>query len=107
MENLEEILLLLHEASESSGKDIYIDTDVYDKEGFYIVISESGKIGAFGMIIDDLNNQEEKNLFLVLDDKRIKYLNDEGFSLNDFYKVMGEKLFKKYDLEKFIQEMTT
>lgn len=107
MENLEEILLLLHEASETSGKDIYIDTEVYNKEGFYIVISESGKIGAFGTVIDDGNEYSEKNVFLVLDDKRIKYLNDEGFGLDDFYKVMGEKLFKKYNLEQFIHEMTS
>ena len=107
MENLEEILLKLHNASEDLGKDIYVDTDVYEKEGFYIVISESGKIGAFGTVIDDLNENGEKNIFLILDENKIKYLHDEGFNLQDFYKVMGEKLFRKLDLEDFILEMTS
>ena len=107
MENLEEILFKLHSASEELGKDIYVDTDVYEKEGFYIVISESGKIGAFGTVIDDTNDNGEKNIFLVLDENKIKYLHDEGFNLQDFYKVMGEKLFQKLDLEDFILEMTS
>jgi hypothetical protein len=107
MENLEEILFKLHSASEELGKDIYIDDEVYQKEGFYIVISESGKIGAFGTVVDDVNDSCEKNIFLVLDENKIKYLHDEGFNLQDFYKVMGEKLFRKLNLEDFIIEMTS
>lgn len=105
MESLEQILCKLHTASQHYGKDIYIDTEVYEKEGFYIVISESGKIGAFGTVIDNESDHYERNVFLLLDENRIKYLNDEGFCLNDFYKVMGEKLFRKLNSDDFIHEM--
>jgi hypothetical protein len=105
MENLEEILLELHNVAENTGKDVFVDTDIYDRDGFYIVVTEDGRIGAFGTVIDEENNAEQ-NIFLVLDDKKIKYLNDEGFTFSDFYKVMGEKLFKKLDKVTFISEMT-
>jgi hypothetical protein len=104
MDNLEAVLLELHSISEDTGRDIYIDTDIYDQEGFYIVVSESGKIGAFGFVLQD-NNTEEMT-FLILDHNKVKYLNDEGFKLNDFYKVMGEKLFRKLDKQTFLAEMS-
>jgi hypothetical protein len=44
--------------------------------------------------------------FLILDHNKVKYLNDEGFKLNDFYKVMGEKLFRKLNKETFLTEMS-
>lgn len=105
MESLEEIIGNLYQASEETGNDIYIDSDVYEKEGFYVVVSESGKIGAFGIAIDE-ETEEEKNIYLLLNDKTIKYLNDEGFQFNDFYKAMGEKLFKFLEKEEFIKEMS-
>lgn len=104
MDNLEAILLELHGISEDTGRDIFIDTDIYAQEGFYIVVSESGKIGAFGLVLQD-NNAEEMT-FLILDHKKVKYLHDEGFKLNDFYKVMGEKLFRKLNKETFLTEMS-
>jgi hypothetical protein len=104
MDNLEAVLLELHSISEDTGRDIFIDTDIYDQEGFYIVVSESGKIGAFGLVLQDDNTEEIT--FLVLDHNKIKYLNDEGFKLNDFYKVMGEKLFCKLDKQSFLTEMS-
>ena len=72
MDNLEAVLLELHSISEDTGRDIFIDTDIYDQEGFYIVISESGKIGAFGFVLQDNDTQEIT--FLVLDHHKIKYL---------------------------------
>ena len=104
MDNLEAVLLELHSISEDTGRDIFIDTDIYDQEGFYIVVSESGKIGAFGFVLQD--NDTEEIAFLILDHHKIKYLHDEGFKLNDFYKVMGEKLFRKLSKETFLTEMS-
>lgn len=106
MESLEEILCELKAASDESGKDLFIDPDVYAKDGFYIVVSEAGKIGAFGTIVDGHDDFFSKNVFLVLDDNKIRYLNDEGFKLDDFYKVMGEKLFRHMEKDAFIREMT-
>jgi hypothetical protein len=104
MQELEEILCELYHASEEAGKEVYVDTDVYDEEGFYIVISQKGHIGAFGTVTEE--DGHEHNIFLVLDDKRVKYLHDEGFHLDEFYKAMGEKLFIKLSKEAFIAEMT-
>lgn len=104
MDYLEAVLLELHSISEETGRDIFIDTDMYNQEGFYIVVSESGKIGAFGFVLQDNNIQQIT--FLVLDQAKIKYLHDEGFKLNDFYKVMGEKLFCKLDKVTFLAEMS-
>ena len=106
METLEEILCELKAASDESGKDIFIDPEVYEKDGFYIVVSHEGKVGAFGTVVEDTGDFIEKNIFLVLDHNKIRYLNEEGFKLNDFYKVMGEKLFRKLEKEDFIKEMT-
>jgi len=104
MDNLEAVLLELHNISEDTGRDIFIDTDIYEQEGFYIVVSESGKIGAFGLVLKE--DETEEITFLILDHNKIKYLNDEGFKLSDFYKVMGEKLFRKLNKQTFLVEMS-
>ena len=104
MESLDEILCQLKDSSDESGKAIYIDPEIYQKDGFYVVVSEEGKVGACGTIVED--DFLEKNIFLVLDDKKIKYLHDEGFHLNDFYQAMGEKLFRRLGKNDFIHEMT-
>lgn len=103
MQELEEILCELYHASEEAGKEVYVDTDVYEQEGFYVVVSQRGAIGAFGTVVED--DGHEHNIFLVLDEKRIKYLHAEGFKLNDFYQAMGEKLFIRMNKEAFIAEM--
>lgn len=104
MQELQEILYELYQASEQAGKEIYVDTDVYDEDGFYIVISHKGLIGAFGTVVE--KDGHEHNVFLLLDDRRIKYLHDEGFELDEFYNAMGEKLFIRMTKQAFITEMT-
>lgn len=87
MSELDLVLKDLKRHAAILGVDLFIDDTIDKNRKLYVVVSENGMVGATGYCDDD------ELVFLFLDNKKVKYLFDEGFDFEDFYKIMGDKLF--------------
>lgn len=86
------------------GAGIFIDDNIDNERNLYVVVNDKGIIGAFGLC-KDCSTEDNGVIFMFLDRSKIKYLFDEGFCTNDFYKIMGEKLFITVDKEEFYSKI--
>ena len=99
MDELGTVLEELRHTSVLKGVDLFIDDSIDKNRRLYVVVSENGMVGATGYCDDN------ELVFLFLDNKKVKYLFDEGFDFEDFYKIMGDKLFYFVDKDVFFDKM--
>jgi len=99
MSDLDLLLKELKKHSSILGVDLYIDDSIDKNRRLYVVVSENGTVGATGYCDDS------ELVYLFLDNKKVKYLFDEGFDFEDFYKIMGDKLFYFVSKEMFFERL--
>jgi len=99
MSELDSLLSEIKKTSLIKGVELFIDDTVDRSKKLFVIVSENGMVGATGFVEDN------ELVFLFLDNKKVKYLFDEGFEFEDFYKIMGDKLFYFVDRDTFFDKL--
>lgn len=104
MRKLKDIAENLDRQANINRRELFIEFDSNGKNpDFCVAINDENTLGAFGNCIED---DKEKILFFILDKNLVKYCFDEGWELDDLYKVMGQKLFLEVTEDNFFEIMT-
>jgi len=102
--DLKKIASKIEKLANLHGREVFIESEKPDGEGdFFVSLNDEGTIGAFGRINE---KGEEELVFYILDNCKVRYCLNEGWDIDDVYKVMGEKLFLEVSQDNFLEIMT-
>jgi len=101
---LKSIAKKLESIANLNGREVLIESELPNLRGdFFVAINDAGVLGAFGNAID--KNNQERVMYFILDNSKVRYCLTEGWELDDIYKVVGDKLFDEVTEENFFEIM--